>query len=132
QGGEAAGRRHVEMLPAARGHDKAFCCGHVGVLPCGGMRINVGTVNINLPGIPTTLDGSDRTRCQVKLKDSYRTEYGTAMNRSSGRSASQPEKDRRRVLHAVVQPAQARASHGEQQQELGPCGCHLPAQVIST
>jgi len=53
------------------------------------MRINVGTVNINLPGIPTTLDGSDRTRCQVKLKDSYRTEYGTAMNRSSGRSASQ-------------------------------------------
>src|SRR5213592_2000842 len=88
QGGEAAGRRHVEMLPAARGHDKAFCCGHVGVLPCGGMRINVGTVNINLPGIPTTLDGSDRTRCQVKLKDSYRTEYGTAMNRSSGPSNS--------------------------------------------
>src|SRR5687768_14084143 len=48
QGGEAAGRRHVEMLPAARGHDKAFCCGHVGVLPCGGMRINVGTMNINV------------------------------------------------------------------------------------
>src|SRR6266513_4463331 len=47
QGGEAAGRRHVEMLPAARGHDKAFCCGHVGVLPCGGMRIYVGTMNIN-------------------------------------------------------------------------------------
>src|SRR5437667_12472681 len=37
QGGEAAGRRHVEMLPAARGYDKAFCCAHVGVLPCGGM-----------------------------------------------------------------------------------------------
>src|SRR6266436_3470122 len=57
QGGEAAGRRHVEMLPAARGHDKAFCCGHVGVLPCGGMRINVGTININVheparPGSP--------------------------------------------------------------------------------
>src|SRR5207302_6467229 len=47
QGGEAAGRRHVEMLPAARGHDKAFCCGHVGVLPRGGMRIYVGTMNIN-------------------------------------------------------------------------------------
>src|SRR2546429_3811128 len=47
QGGEAAGRRHVEMLPAARGHDQAFCCGHVGVLPCGGMRIYVGTMNIN-------------------------------------------------------------------------------------
>jgi hypothetical protein len=47
QGGEAAGRRHVEMLPATRGHDKAFCCAHVGVLSCGGMRINVGTVNIN-------------------------------------------------------------------------------------
>src|SRR6266446_3112379 len=39
QGGEAAGRRHVEMLPAARGYDKAFCCAHVGVPPCGGMRI---------------------------------------------------------------------------------------------
>src|ERR1700737_3845012 len=22
------------MLPAARGYDKAFCCGHVGLLPC--------------------------------------------------------------------------------------------------
>src|SRR5438552_6347331 len=32
QGGEAAGRRHVEMLPATRGYDKAFCCGHVGLL----------------------------------------------------------------------------------------------------
>src|SRR2546421_9427807 len=27
QGGEAARRRHVEMLPAARGHDKAVCPG---------------------------------------------------------------------------------------------------------
>src|SRR5256885_15169380 len=27
QGGEAARRRHVEMLPAARGHDKAVCLG---------------------------------------------------------------------------------------------------------
>src|SRR5438045_1669822 len=33
QGGEAAGRDHVEMLPATRGYDKALCCGHVGVLP---------------------------------------------------------------------------------------------------
>src|SRR5437867_8220001 len=48
QGGEAAGRRHVEMLPAARGYDKAFCCAHVGDLPCGGMGINVGTMNINV------------------------------------------------------------------------------------
>src|SRR2546428_10376281 len=48
QGGEAAGRRHVEMLPAAGGHDKAFRCGHVDVLPCGGTRINVGTVNIKV------------------------------------------------------------------------------------
>src|SRR5216684_3332825 len=47
QGGEAARRRHVEMLPAARGYDKAFCCAHVGVLPCVGMRINAGTMNIN-------------------------------------------------------------------------------------
>src|SRR5213078_2904074 len=46
-GGEAAGCRHVEMLPAARGYDEAFCCAHVGVLPCGGLRINVGTMNIN-------------------------------------------------------------------------------------
>jgi hypothetical protein len=30
QGGEAAGRHHVEMLPAARGHDKSFGCGHFG------------------------------------------------------------------------------------------------------
>src|SRR5882672_7222968 len=52
QGGEAAGRRHVEMLPAARGHDKAFCCGHVGVLPCGGMRINGGTKQINVDEPP--------------------------------------------------------------------------------
>src|SRR5712691_9359392 len=48
QGGEAARRRHVEMLPAARGYDKAFCCAHAGLLPCGGMRINAGTVNINV------------------------------------------------------------------------------------
>src|SRR5713226_2461578 len=27
QGGEAARRRHIEMLPAARGHDKAVCLG---------------------------------------------------------------------------------------------------------
>src|SRR5216683_882846 len=39
QGKRAAGRRRVEMLSPARGYDKAFCCGHVGVLPCGGMRI---------------------------------------------------------------------------------------------
>ena len=30
---EAAWRRRVEMLPAARGYDKAFCRGHVAVLP---------------------------------------------------------------------------------------------------
>src|SRR5712691_9557491 len=48
QGGEAAGRRHVEMLPTARGYDKAFCCAHLGVLPCGGMRINTSTMNINV------------------------------------------------------------------------------------
>src|SRR5262245_47018982 len=43
QGGKATGRPHVEMLPAARGHDKAFCCGqvgpHVGPPSCDGMRI---------------------------------------------------------------------------------------------
>src|SRR5207249_4828603 len=33
QGKEAAGRRRVEPLPAARGYDKAFCYGHVAVLP---------------------------------------------------------------------------------------------------
>src|SRR5712692_11452561 len=48
QGGEAARRRHVEMLPAARGYDKAFCYAHVGLLPCGGMRMNAGTMNINV------------------------------------------------------------------------------------
>src|SRR5712692_5702387 len=48
QGGEAAGRRHVEMPPAARGYDKALCCAHVGVLPCGEMRINFGHMNINV------------------------------------------------------------------------------------
>src|ERR1700730_18363109 len=32
QGGEAAGRHHVEMFPAARGDDKAFGCGHGGFL----------------------------------------------------------------------------------------------------
>src|SRR5712691_1527746 len=48
QGGEAARRRHIEMLPAARGYDKACCCAHVGVLPCGGMKINAGTMNINV------------------------------------------------------------------------------------
>jgi hypothetical protein len=32
QGGGAAGRPHVEMLPAARGHNKSFCCGHVAAL----------------------------------------------------------------------------------------------------
>src|SRR5262245_41528937 len=35
QGGEAAGRHHVEMLPAARGYDEAFGCAHVGILPRG-------------------------------------------------------------------------------------------------
>src|SRR5947207_15727189 len=30
----------AEMLPAARRYDKTLCCGHVGVLPCGGLRIN--------------------------------------------------------------------------------------------
>src|ERR1700686_4077043 len=48
QGGKAARRRHVEMLPAARGYDKAFCCAHVGVLPRGGMRINAGGMNVNV------------------------------------------------------------------------------------
>src|SRR6266511_2791072 len=48
QGGEAAGRRHVEMLPATRGYNKALCCGHVGVLPCDGVRMNVGTMKINV------------------------------------------------------------------------------------
>jgi hypothetical protein len=28
QGGEAAGRSHVEMRSTARGYDKAFCCVH--------------------------------------------------------------------------------------------------------
>src|SRR3984893_11560352 len=34
QGKRTAGRRRVEMLPAARGDDKALCCGHVGLLSC--------------------------------------------------------------------------------------------------
>src|SRR6266478_10078214 len=33
QVGEAARRPHVEMLPAARGHDKAFRCIHASILP---------------------------------------------------------------------------------------------------
>src|SRR5271167_1108498 len=32
QGKRTTGGRRVEMLPAARGYDKAFCRGHVGVL----------------------------------------------------------------------------------------------------
>src|SRR6266566_1782150 len=39
QGGEAAGCRHIEILPAAGGHDKASCCVHAGVLPCGGTQV---------------------------------------------------------------------------------------------
>src|SRR5713226_6745417 len=35
QGGESARRRHVEMLPTARGYDKAFCRVHIDVPPCG-------------------------------------------------------------------------------------------------
>ncbi len=35
QGGEAARRRHVEMLPTARGYDKAFCRVHIDVPLCG-------------------------------------------------------------------------------------------------
>src|SRR5438046_628856 len=31
QGGEAAGRSHVEVLPTARGYDNAFCCVHGGL-----------------------------------------------------------------------------------------------------
>src|SRR6266404_6902408 len=65
QGGEAAGRRHVEMLSGARWHDKAFCCSHVGVLPCGGMRINVGTMNINVHELRSSrldLPAHDSTR----------------------------------------------------------------------
>jgi hypothetical protein len=40
QVGEAAGRRHVEVLSAARGDDKASAGGHVDILPCGGARID--------------------------------------------------------------------------------------------
>src|SRR5207249_3962259 len=35
QGGEAARRPHVEMLPTARGYDKACFRVHIDVLPCG-------------------------------------------------------------------------------------------------
>src|SRR5918996_5896440 len=35
QGGEAARRRHVEMLPTARRYDKASCRVHSDVPPCG-------------------------------------------------------------------------------------------------
>src|SRR5882724_5337782 len=48
QGSETAWRHHVEMLSAARGYDKALCCGHAGLLPGGGMRINAGATNINV------------------------------------------------------------------------------------
>lgn len=41
------GIRIEAQLGTVRGYDKAFCCAHVGVLPCGGMRINDGTRNIN-------------------------------------------------------------------------------------
>src|SRR6266849_9608458 len=73
QGGEAAGRRHVEMLPAARGHDKAFCCGHVGVLSCGGMRINVGTMNINIhePARPGSICPRTIRRARPRLRVHY-------------------------------------------------------------
>src|ERR1700680_4470124 len=47
QGGKAARRRRVEMLPAARGYDKAFCCGHVGVLPC--VKVIAGNSWVFLP-----------------------------------------------------------------------------------
>src|SRR5881296_1399387 len=39
QGGEATGCRHIEIPPAAGGHDKALCCVHAGVLPCGGTQV---------------------------------------------------------------------------------------------
>jgi hypothetical protein len=48
QGSETAWRRHVEMLSAARGYDKALCCGHVDFPPGGGMRIDAGATNINV------------------------------------------------------------------------------------
>ena len=35
------------MLPAARGYDKAFCCGHVGLLPC--VKVIVGNSWVFLP-----------------------------------------------------------------------------------
>src|SRR5688572_22496167 len=48
QGRESAGRRHVQMLPLPRWYDEAFRCRHVGVLPCGGMSMNVGPGNITV------------------------------------------------------------------------------------
>src|SRR5262245_19528995 len=48
QGGEATGRSHLLMLPAARGHDEAFCRAHVHVLPCCGMRMSVRTMRTNV------------------------------------------------------------------------------------
>src|SRR5882724_619169 len=59
QGSETAWRRHVEMLSAARGYDKALCCGHVGLLPGGGMRINADAANINVTkGVSSSLSNA--------------------------------------------------------------------------
>src|SRR5207249_4785893 len=80
QGGEAAGLRHVEMLLATRGYDKALCSGHCGALPCGGMRIDIGPMNIKVDDARrvscgccgassvekrTTLDLTERRRCSI-------------------------------------------------------------------
>src|SRR3979490_2756978 len=57
QGGGAARRRHVEMLPAARGYDKAFCCVHAGV-PLRGPRsrdIRCQTRTLAAPGAAATV-----------------------------------------------------------------------------
>src|SRR6267143_3098380 len=62
QGGEAAGRRHVEMRPAARGYDKAFCRRHAGLLPCGGMRISLGSMNIKKEPVRAWQQCHDRQR----------------------------------------------------------------------
>src|SRR5262250_3223180 len=50
QGREAAGRAHVEVRPAANGYDNAFALGgrRVRVLPSRGIRVNVGTMRMNV------------------------------------------------------------------------------------
>src|SRR6267378_1104886 len=70
QGSETARRRHVEMLSAARGYDKALRCGHVGLLPGGGMRINAGATNINAHAAAICLIASrDRFRGEVWVNE---------------------------------------------------------------